>query len=82
MQQQQLRRVAVTGIGAITPVGNDAESFWQAILAGTSGIGPITRVRRVEAQRARRRRGEGLRPDARSWTIGRRGVRAASPSSR
>jgi 3-oxoacyl-[acyl-carrier-protein] synthase II len=42
MQQQQLRRVAVTGIGAITPVGNDAESFWQAILAGTSGIGPIT----------------------------------------
>ncbi len=39
---KQLRRVAVTGIGAITPVSNDAESFWQAILAGKSGIGPIT----------------------------------------
>jgi 3-oxoacyl-[acyl-carrier-protein] synthase II len=44
MQQQQqfLRRVAVTGIGAVTPVGNDAESFWRGILSGTSGIGPIT----------------------------------------
>jgi 3-oxoacyl-[acyl-carrier-protein] synthase II len=32
----------VTGIGAITPCGNDAEAFWSAILAGKSGIGPIT----------------------------------------
>ncbi len=38
----ELRRVAITGFGAITPVGNDAESFWAALLAGTSGIGPIT----------------------------------------
>jgi len=38
----ELRRVAVTGIGAITPCGNDAEAFWSAILAGKSGIGPIT----------------------------------------
>jgi 3-oxoacyl-[acyl-carrier-protein] synthase II len=33
----------VTGFGALTPVGNDRESTWQALLAGTSGIGPITR---------------------------------------
>jgi 3-oxoacyl-[acyl-carrier-protein] synthase II len=39
----ELRRVVVTGIGAVTPVGNDAESFWRSLLAGTSGIGPITR---------------------------------------
>jgi len=37
-----LRRVVVTGIGAVTPVGNDAETFWRALLAGTGGIGPIT----------------------------------------
>jgi 3-oxoacyl-[acyl-carrier-protein] synthase II len=36
-------RVVVTGIGAITPVGNDVPSAWAAILAGCSGIGPITR---------------------------------------
>jgi 3-oxoacyl-[acyl-carrier-protein] synthase II len=32
----------VTGFGALTPVGNDRESTWQALLAGTSGIAPIT----------------------------------------
>ena len=39
----ELRRVVITGIGAITPVGNDAETYWRALLAGQSGIGPITR---------------------------------------
>ena len=37
-----LRRVAITGLGAVTPVGNTVESTWQALLAGRSGIGPIT----------------------------------------
>src|SRR4051812_6109810 len=32
------RRVAVTGIGAVTPVGNDAESTWQSLKAGRSGV--------------------------------------------
>ncbi len=35
------RRVVVTGIGALSPVGNTAESTWQALQAGQSGIGPI-----------------------------------------
>src|SRR5262245_13666357 len=33
-----MRRVAVTGLGAVTPIGNDAPSTWQAALAGESGI--------------------------------------------
>jgi beta-ketoacyl-acyl-carrier-protein synthase II len=36
------RRVVVTGVGAITAVGHTAEETWQAMLAGRSGIGPIT----------------------------------------
>jgi 3-oxoacyl-[acyl-carrier-protein] synthase II len=35
-------RVVITGIGAVTPVGLDRESTWQALLAGTSGIAAIT----------------------------------------
>jgi 3-oxoacyl-[acyl-carrier-protein] synthase II len=37
-----MRRVAVTGIGAVTPVGRDAPSTWAALKAGRSGVGPIT----------------------------------------
>jgi len=37
------RRVVVTGLGAVSPVGNDVASSWEALLAGRSGIGPITR---------------------------------------
>lgn len=36
------RRVVVTGVGAVTASGNSAEETWQAMLAGKSGIGPIT----------------------------------------
>ena len=36
------RRVVVTGMGAITPVGNDVETFWNSLKNGTVGIGPIT----------------------------------------
>ncbi|MFO7169538.1 MAG: beta-ketoacyl-ACP synthase II [Chloroflexota bacterium] len=38
-----MRRVVVTGLGAVTPVGNDVPSSWRALLAGQSGVGPITR---------------------------------------
>ncbi len=37
-----MTRVFVTGMGAITPIGNDVETFWQNLVAGTSGAGPIT----------------------------------------
>lgn len=38
----QLKRVVVTGLGALTPVGNTAPAFWEALLAGKSGAAPIT----------------------------------------
>jgi len=38
-----LKRVVVTGLGALTPVGNTAEETWTNLLAGKSGAGPITR---------------------------------------
>jgi 3-oxoacyl-[acyl-carrier-protein] synthase II len=39
-----VRRVVVTGLGAVTPVGIGVESYWEAITAGRSGIGPLTLV--------------------------------------
>ena len=36
------RRVVVTGMGIISPVGNDLETAWQKVVGGHSGIGPIT----------------------------------------
>jgi 3-oxoacyl-[acyl-carrier-protein] synthase II len=38
----QQRRVVVTGMGAITPIGLSVEEYWQNLLAGKSGAGPIT----------------------------------------
>ena len=38
------RRVVVTGLGAVTPLGNDVETTWNNIVSGVSGIGPLTRV--------------------------------------
>ncbi|HBX46463.1 beta-ketoacyl-ACP synthase II [Limibacterium fermenti] len=38
----ELKRVVVTGLGAVTPVGNDVQTTWTNILAGKSGAGPIT----------------------------------------
>ena len=37
------RRVVVTGLGLISPVGNSVDEGWQNLLAGKSGIAPITR---------------------------------------
>lgn len=39
----ELKRVVVTGLGAITPIGNDVAETWSNALAGVSGAGPITR---------------------------------------
>ncbi|HMQ46108.1 MAG TPA: beta-ketoacyl-ACP synthase II [Saprospiraceae bacterium] len=38
-----MNRVVVTGVGAITPIGNNANEFWSALLAGKNGVGPITK---------------------------------------
>jgi 3-oxoacyl-[acyl-carrier-protein] synthase II len=40
--QNGRRRVVVTGMGMVTPLGNDAESTWANLIAGESGAGPIT----------------------------------------
>ncbi|QSX31480.1 beta-ketoacyl-ACP synthase II [Shewanella cyperi] len=37
------RRVVITGLGLVTPVGNDVDSTWKALLDGKSGIAPITK---------------------------------------
>jgi 3-oxoacyl-[acyl-carrier-protein] synthase II len=36
------RRVVVTGLGAVTPIGLNVEEYWQALLRGHNGVGPIT----------------------------------------
>jgi len=39
-----MNRVAITGIGVVSPVGNNLEEYWQALVEGRSGIGPITSI--------------------------------------
>ncbi|MGO8672749.1 MAG: beta-ketoacyl-ACP synthase II [Capsulimonadaceae bacterium] len=43
LRQITLRRVVITGLGAVTPVGIGVEAFWSGLLAGRSGVGPVTR---------------------------------------
>ncbi len=38
----ELKRVVITGLGAVTPLGNSVAEYWQNLLAGVSGAGPIT----------------------------------------
>ncbi|HIK18097.1 MAG TPA: beta-ketoacyl-ACP synthase II [Leptolyngbyaceae cyanobacterium M33_DOE_097] len=42
MAQAVLKRVVVTGLGAITPIGNNLNDYWQGLLSGRNGIAPIT----------------------------------------
>ncbi len=46
------KRVAITGLGVISPLGNDVAAFWSAIKAGRSGAGPVTKfdASRLEAR--------------------------------
>ncbi|GEP94598.1 beta-ketoacyl-ACP synthase II [Chitinophaga cymbidii] len=48
MRTVTLRRVVVTGMGAITPIGNDVNTFWENLKAGKSGAGPITKFDTTE----------------------------------
>ncbi|CAN5463384.1 beta-ketoacyl-ACP synthase II [soil metagenome] len=38
----ELKRVVITGLGAVTPLGNNVADYWQGLIAGKSGAGPIT----------------------------------------
>ena len=38
-----MKKVVITGMGVVTPIGNDIDTFWAAIKAGKSGVGPVTR---------------------------------------
>src|SRR5438046_1457820 len=43
------RRVAITGLGFVTPLGTDVHSTWEGLIAGRSGAGPITRFDPVQS---------------------------------
>jgi len=36
------KRVVITGLGAVTPLGNTRDEFWRRLIAGESGVGPVT----------------------------------------
>ena len=38
----ELKRVVVTGLGALTPIGNNIQEYWEALSQGKSGAAPIT----------------------------------------
>ena len=38
-----MKRVVITGLGALTPLGNDVDTFWNSLIHGKSGAGPITK---------------------------------------
>ena len=40
----ELKRVVVTGLGALTPLGNNVQEYWQGLVNGVSGAAPITRI--------------------------------------
>jgi 3-oxoacyl-[acyl-carrier-protein] synthase II len=42
MQKRDARRVVVTGLGAVTPIGVGVQGFWQGLIAGKSGVGRVT----------------------------------------
>ena len=70
--KSRMRRVVVTGMGMVTPVGRDVESTWSALLEGRSGVGPIslfdarTFSTRIAAE-VKGFRLEEYRPDAARW---------------
>src|SRR5258708_32546927 len=58
------RRGVVTGLGAMTPVGNDASTFWQSLVDGRSGVRPIDRLVAAGARPAYAAEVSDLTPEA------------------
>ena len=82
-----MRRVVVTGMGMVTPMGPDLESTWSALLAGRSGVGPIglfdarTFPTRIAAEVKDFRLDDYL-PDARRWAEHSRNTQFALAAAR
>lgn len=51
-----MRRVVVTGMGAITPIGNDVETFWNGLKEKKLGFGPITYFDTTDYKQSSRQR--------------------------
>jgi hypothetical protein len=66
------RRVAITGIGIVSPLGSGREAFWEAVLAGASGIAPVAAFP-LEALPCRLRRrsrfSEGISFPSKNWRM-------------
>ena len=37
-----LHRVVITGLGAVTPIGNTVQDYWNGLTSGSNGVGPVT----------------------------------------
>ena len=68
----ETRRVVVTGLGAVTPLGNTKEAFWDGLIAGKSGVGPVTHFDPTKLTTRIAAEVKGFDPDA---LIGRRDAR-------
>ena len=63
-----MRRVAITGVGAVTPLGNDMQTTWKGLVEGRSGVDFIRAFDTERLPGEDRRRGQGLRSCARRVT--------------
>ena len=42
MTNREIKRVVVTGLGSITPIGNNLQEYWQGLTSGRNGVGNVT----------------------------------------
>lgn len=55
-----MERIVITGMGAITPIGNTMTEYWNNLMAGVSGVGRITHFDAADSPIQIARRGPGL----------------------